>query len=52
MRERGEYTCPKRDRHSIKPNKLPIFQNYQHQPCLFSVLKAEMRNSNEKNTQK
>lgn len=39
------------DRHNIKPINLAIFQNYQHQPCLFSLLIAE-KNSNEKKSTK
>lgn len=39
------------DRRNIKPINLAIFQNYQHQPRLFSLLIAE-KNSNEKKSTK
>lgn len=39
------------DRHNIKRINLAISQNYQHQPCLFSLLIAE-KNSNEKKIHK
>jgi len=44
-------TTQKWDRHNIKAMNLAIFQNYQQQPCLFLILRAETKNSNEKNPQ-
>lgn len=39
------------DRHNITSIQLAIFQNYQHQPCLFSLLVTEQKNGNERNSQ-
>lgn len=44
-------TKQKCDKHNIKPITLPIFHNYQHQPCLFSPFIPENKNSNERDPQ-